>query len=336
MRKAAPIAAVLLLALGAVMARAEPLKIRIGWIVTPQELSPIMFAKEGIARHNGVSYTVESVHFQGSTLQMSALQSGDLEIAALGANSFPLAVENAGMADLRIIADEVEDAAGWNGPEYRVLKDGPIKTIEDLKGKVVATNVYGGVSDIAVKAMLRKHGMEVNRDYTDIEVPMPQMSAVLLEHKADLVNSVHPFDLDPGYLAKTRVLFTTPDALGTFEVSMWAARTGFIAAHRAALVDLLEDYVRAFHWYLDPANREEAVELVSRVTKVPPAVYQGWLFVPHKGIYYDPNAVPNLDAATANIHEEHALGLVKADLDAKRYADLSLLEEAIARVEKSP
>ena len=313
-------------------AAADPLKIRIGWIVTPQELSPLMFAKEGVARHNGISYTVENVHFQGSTLQMAAIQSGDLEIAALGSNSFPIAVENAGMTDLRIIADEVQDVAGWNGPDYRVLKDGPIKTIEDLKGKVVATNVYGGVSDIAVRAMMLKHGMVVNRDYTDIEAPMPTMSAVLLEHKADLVNAVHPFDLDPDYVAKSRVLFTTPDALGTFEVSMWAARTGFIAAHRAELTDLLEDYVRAFHWYLDPANRAEAVQIVSRITKVPVATYDSWLFLPQKGIYYDHNARPNLDAVTANIHEEHELGLVKEDLDARKYADLSLLEAAIARV----
>lgn len=319
------------LALGSA-AQADPLKIRIGWIVTPQELSPIMFPKDGVAKHNGISYTVESVKFQGSTLQMSAIQSGDLDIAALGANSFPIAVQNAGMTDLRIIADEVEDVAGWNGPDYRVLKDGPIKTVDDLKGKVVATNVYGGVSDIAVRAMLRKHDMIVNRDYTDIEAPMPTMAAVLLEHKADLVNAVHPFDLDPDYVAKSRVLFTTPDALGTFEVSMWAARKNYIAEHRAVLVDLLEDYVRAFHWYLDPANREEAVQIAARKTKAPESLYDSWLFVPHKGIFYDPDARPNIEAATANIHEEHLLGLVKDDLDMKQYADLSMLDEAIARV----
>ena len=321
-----------LLMLGSSAAHADPLKIRIGWIVTPQELSPIMFPKDGIAKHNGITYTVRSVKFQGSTLQMSAIQSGDLDIAAFGSTSFAIAVENAGLSDLRIIADEVQDVAGWNGPDYRVLNDGPIKTVEDLKGKVVATNVYGGVSDIAVRAMLLKHNMIMNRDYTDIEAPMPTMGAVLLQHKADLVNAVHPFDLDAEYVAKSRVLFTTPDALGTFEVGMWAARTGYIAAHRAALVDLLEDYVRAIHWYLDPAHRAEALQIVSRITKVPVETYDSWLFVPHKSIYYDPNARPNIDAVTANIHEEHELGLVKDDLDATKFADLSMLDEAVARV----
>lgn len=62
-----------LLMLGSNAAHADPLKIRIGWVVTPQTLTPIMFAKDGIAKHNGVTYTVEPVKFQGSTLQMSAI-----------------------------------------------------------------------------------------------------------------------------------------------------------------------------------------------------------------------------------------------------------------------
>jgi len=122
-------------------ATAEPLKIRIGWIVAPAELTPYMFAKEGIAQHNGVSYILEPIHFQGSPLEITAVQSGDLDIAPFGSSSFAIAVQNAGLADLRIIADEVQDGVpGWSGPEFRVLKEGPIKTIDDLRGKVLVTN----------------------------------------------------------------------------------------------------------------------------------------------------------------------------------------------------
>ncbi len=66
--------------------RADPLKIRIGWIVAPAELTSYMFAKEGIARHNGVSYTLEPTHFQGSPLEITAVQSGDLDIAPFGSS----------------------------------------------------------------------------------------------------------------------------------------------------------------------------------------------------------------------------------------------------------
>src|SRR6185437_10982777 len=84
-------------------AQADPLKIRMGWVAAPASLVPILFPTDGIAKHNGKSYTVEATHFQ-----ITALQSGQIDIAALGFSSFSLAVENAGMSDLRIIADEIQ------------------------------------------------------------------------------------------------------------------------------------------------------------------------------------------------------------------------------------
>ena len=318
-----------LLALDGRGALAEPVKITVGWSVTPSDLAPLMLAP-GVAKYSGVTYTVEPVHFRGTTVQITALQSGELDIASLGSNSFPIAVENAKMTDLRIIADEVRDMPGWGGPEYRVLENAPIKTIEDLKGKVIAVNVYGGVSDIAVKAMLRKHNMFAGKDYTEIEVSIADMSAVLFEHKADLVNAVHPFDLDPKFQAQSRVLFTTPDAVGPFELGMLAARTGFIAQHRAALIDFLQDYVRAIRWYQDPANRAKALDIISGFTKQPQSVFESWVLVPGKDYYRDRNGMPDLDMVTANIHVEQEVGLVKKDLDAKEYADLGPLKEALA------
>jgi len=313
--------------------QAEPVKIRIGWIVSPASLIPIMFAKPGIAQHLGTSYTLEPTHFQGSNLQITALQSGDLDIATLGFSSFSVAVENAGIKDLRIIADEIQDGVtGWGGADFMVLKDGSVKTVDDLKGKVLATNVIGGGVDTIMKAMLFKHHLLEKRDFTEIEAAFPNMNAVLLEHKADLVTAAHPFEDAPAFQAKARVLFNTHDAMGKVELSFWTARTGFIQKNRAALTDLLEDYVRAYHWFLNPANREEAIQIASNFTKVPAKAFESWLFTPNKDFYRNPNAVPDIAAISRNIHAQKELGLVKADLDAKPYADLSLLETAIKRV----
>lgn len=316
-------------------AEAAPVKIRIGWIITPASLIPIMFAKPGIAQYEGKTYTLDPIHFQGSNLQITAVQSGDLDIATLGFSSFSVAVENAGIKDLRIIADEIQDGVmGWGGADFMVLKDGPIKTVDDLKGKVLATNIIGGGVDTIMKAMLYKHHMIAGRDYTEIEAAFPNMDSILLEHKVDLVTAAHPFEDEPNFASKARVLFNTHDAMGNVELSFWTARTGFIQKHRAALVDLLSDYVRAYHWWLNPANRNEAIQIASKFTKVPEKAFEGWLFKPHKDFYRNPNAVPDIAAITRNIHAQHELGLVKADLDASHYADLSLLKTAIARVNK--
>jgi NitT/TauT family transport system substrate-binding protein len=324
----------LVLSLGATAARAEPLKIRIGWIVTPAELTPYMFSKDGIAVHNGVSYTLEPIHFQGTSLEVNAVQAGEIDIAPFGSSSFAIAVENAGIKDIRILADEVQDGVpGWSGPEFRVMKDSPIKTIDDLRGKVLATNAFGGETDMAMKHTMLEHKMSAPRDFTEIQAEFGNMYALAAEHKADLVVAVHPFQDLPDFDGNTRTIFTTGDALGRFEVSFWTARKDYIAAHRAVLIDLIEDYVRATRWFDDPKNRAEALQIVANVTKRPVAAFDKWLFLPGKGYYRGLGATPDIDAVTANVKLQHDLGMVKAAFDAKDFADLSLLKAATTRIQ---
>jgi ABC-type nitrate/sulfonate/bicarbonate transport system substrate-binding protein len=143
----------------------EPVKLRIGWITVPIALAPIMATKQDVTRHFGKSYTLEPIHFAGSTPQITALASGDLDIAELSYSSFALAIQNAHLDDLRMIADSLQDGVNaYSGP-FVVRKDGPVKTIEDLKGKTVAVNVIGAGIDIGMRAMLRRHGLEAGRDY---------------------------------------------------------------------------------------------------------------------------------------------------------------------------
>ena len=79
-------------------------------------LIPVLFAKQGLARHQGKSYVLEPVYFSASPAQITAMSVGELEIAALGFSSFPFAVQNAGLADLRIIADRSRTAARTTSP----------------------------------------------------------------------------------------------------------------------------------------------------------------------------------------------------------------------------
>src|SRR5579862_2122627 len=208
------------LALTVVASQAEPTKIRMGWVATPASLVPLLFAHEGVAKHNGLSYTVEAIHFQGSPLQITAIQSGDLDIAALGFSSFSLAVENAGLTDLKIIADETQwGVPGYGDALFAVLKDGSIHKVEDLKGKVLVTNGIGGGLDMIMKAMMLKHGMIDKRDFSVIEVNFSNMKSVLLEKKADLVPFVLPWSRDPEFKDNSRILFSTNDSMGRVALS---------------------------------------------------------------------------------------------------------------------
>jgi sulfonate transport system substrate-binding protein len=325
------IAVLVLLGAGAAC-RAEPLRIRAAWVNTPSSLVPILFAKAGVAKHLGTSYVFEPVYFSASPTEVTAVAAGEIEIAALGFSSFPIAVLNAGLDDLRIICDETQDGFGdYATNRYLVRKDAPIEGAADMKGRIAAINGFGSAVDIGLRTYLMQHGLQAQRDYTIIEAPFATMKALLGERKVDLAAAALPFFYDPDLVAMARTLFTMKDALNGTELSFWTVRAGYLAKNRAVLVDLLEDTVRAYRWYADPANHQEAIGFLSRVTKQPVERLDSWAFT-KKDVYRDPDGRPDLAKLQRNIAAARALGFIKGDIEVARFADLSLVAEAAQRI----
>src|SRR4051812_30405925 len=82
-------------------ARAEPVKIRMAWVAPVSNWASIVLEKQDLAKHIGKSYTVEAIRYAGTPPMMTAIATGELEIANLAYSTFPLAVQNANLDDLR-------------------------------------------------------------------------------------------------------------------------------------------------------------------------------------------------------------------------------------------
>lgn len=308
-----------------------PVKLRVAWTAPVSNWASILLEKKDLAQHLGKSYTLEPVRYAGTPLMITALANGELEIANLAYSTLGIAIKNAGLEDLRVIADEFRDGVeGRYTNEFYVLRDGPIQKVQDLKGKVVATNAAGSAVDVAMRAMLRKGGLEDKRDYTVLEAPFPTMRAMLTEKKVDLIPAVLPFSLDPELKTVARSLFSQKDAIGVTDMIVWTARKPFIDKNRAAMVDFMEDTIRIVRWYLDPKNQKEAAEIAARVTKQPVERF-GWLFT-NADYYRNPDMIPDLKALQSNVNITKELGFVKDDIDVSKYADLSIVEEALKRL----
>jgi len=321
----------LLVAMAGGSRAAEPVNIRVGWAVVPAQLTSIIFTKKEVLRHYGKSYTVETVRFRGSAPQITALAAGELDIAALAFSSFGLAIQNAHMEDLRLIGDLYQDGTnGHYSSEYVVRADSDIHKVEDLKGKILASNGLGGAIDMAMRKMLRDHGLEERRDYQIVEVQFPNMIAALDEKKVDLAGLVTPFSLIAKKSGKVRTLFTLKDAMGDTQTTLMAARAPYIAEHRAALVDFFEDWQRALRWFYDPKNRTEVLAIIADFTKQPASSFSDWVFT-KQDYYQDPHVRPNVKALQHDLDVQKELGLLKISIDVTKYADLSLVDEAAKR-----
>jgi ABC-type nitrate/sulfonate/bicarbonate transport system substrate-binding protein len=325
-------AAAALLISGAGGARADgPVRIRLAWATVPGQLLACFYQKPDMLKHYGKSYVVEPVYYKGSGPQITALAAGELELALYAPDALAYSVENAGLKDIRVIGDATRDGHGdYNSRKYMVLAQSPIRTIEDLKGKVLATNSIAGAMDTGMRIMLRRHGLEDRRDYRVVELDFPHQFPALLAGTIDLASIPLPFSIAVEKTGKARTLFTLKDAMGESDMTIITARGAFIAAHRAALVDFFEDTQRMMHWFYDPANRPAALALAAAFTKRPVGYFADWLLT-KKDDYRDPDIRPNLQAVQEDIDIETKMGLLKRRIDVAQYADLSLVDEAARR-----
>jgi sulfonate transport system substrate-binding protein len=314
-------------------ARAEPVTIKAAWAAVPGQMFPILMQMKNVLVHYGKSYTVEAIRAPGSGPQTTALATGDISLAYFSPAAFALAIQNAHMSDLRLIGVATRDGyQDYFTRPFAVLGDSPIKKVEDLKGKVIGDNSIGGAMDIGMRAMLKRHGLEDKRDYSVVEIEFPNMMAALTAKRVDMGFLTTPFSVVPMKSGQVRALFTEKDAMeGPSELTIIAGRVPYIKANRAALVDYFEDTYRTMRWILDPKNRAAALKLVSDFTKKPESDWSGWIFT--KGDdYHAPDSRPDVAAMQKNLDIAQQLGVLKQAIDVKAYSDLSLVDEAAARV----
>src|SRR6185312_10511398 len=102
-------------------AQADPVKLRIAWIVPAGDAPLALLGRPGIAQHQGKSYELEFTHFTSTPSMITAIASGQVDLVPFAYSSFALAVENAKLNDLRIIADCFRDGVnGYYSTEFMV------------------------------------------------------------------------------------------------------------------------------------------------------------------------------------------------------------------------
>jgi NitT/TauT family transport system substrate-binding protein len=328
------LAGAVIAALAAPGARAEPLKIRIQTNVPPAHITPLMpaAAKFGIYKYWGKSYVVEPVTIAGSGPGMTALAAGEIELAAQGAQTLALTVTNAKL-DVRAIASEIASGVpGYAATGFWVRK-GEINTIDEMHHKVLGVNARGSTPDSVYRLMLGKKGWKEGEDYQIAEVRFAAQLSALESKRIDVAFLVQPFALLAERAGKFHMLFDSADVLGPTETLVYVGKADWIAQNRAALIDFMEDHMRMRRWMTskDPKTRAEVLGVLSEELHQPVANFADWAFTEKGGQYSDPLLRIDVARLQKNIDDIKAAGILKETIDAKKYVDMSLADEAAKR-----
>ncbi len=150
-------------------ARAE--KSVIAWSAVSALNSPFWVMHDaGFLKQEGLD--MELVYIASSPTVARATLAGDIVIS--GANS--QVIVDAGLNG----ADLVAMGAITNVVAFYVMAAPEIKTVADLKGKVVGVTRFGASTDVGMRMLLAKYGLEASRDVPFIQIGgMPELTAAL-------------------------------------------------------------------------------------------------------------------------------------------------------------
>jgi putative hydroxymethylpyrimidine transport system substrate-binding protein len=155
---------------------ADKLTVLLDWFVNPDHAPLIIAREKGLFKAAGLD--VELIAPSDPSLPPKLVAAGKADLAVSYQPQLHVQV-NQGLPLIRI-ATLVSTPLN----SLVVLKDGPIKSIKDLKGKKVGFSV-GGFEDALLSAMLSKHGLTL-KDLTLINVNF-SLSPSIISGKVDAV-----------------------------------------------------------------------------------------------------------------------------------------------------
>jgi NitT/TauT family transport system substrate-binding protein len=265
---------------------------------------------------SGQAYYAQDVDIfskAGLTCTISTINNGSQIAAAIAGGSLDIGQSNIiALAEARerglavsLIAGAGEYHAAKPTALMLVEKNSPLRTAKDLSGKTVAIGGLKTITQVSVQAWVDDNGG--NSELVKfIEMPFPQMEAVLADGRIDAALLAEPDASAALAVGRTRVLAKPFDAIGKdWLIGGWFAKDDWIAANAGDVRKFVAAMRSSAQW----ANQHQAAsaEILEKYTKV--HVGNAVRVAYAQGL--DPRAVqPQIDAA-ARYH------LLKATFPAK-------------------
>src|SRR5215468_1751896 len=257
-RMAAALSAVLAFAL-APPALAQT-KVRVG---QPQagtfQFVPLQVGIEtGIFRKHGIDVEVSS--FSGGPRVQQALAADSIDIGLGSGPELALAAKG---------APEIAVAAMADAP-YSVLlatlRDSPIKTAADLKGRTISISSKGSLTDWLARELSRRQGWGPDGFKT---APLGSTAAQMAALKTNQIDGMI-VEANAGYRMEEdgsgRVVVQFSDLIKTFHIYVIYARKGFAAQNPEAVRNFLAGWFDTIAYM--QAHRAETIDIVRRSAEV--------------------------------------------------------------------
>jgi ABC-type nitrate/sulfonate/bicarbonate transport system substrate-binding protein len=263
--------------------------IRVGWTIPAEEAKYWMMRRPEKFPNLGKGYKIEWSQFQGTSPMAQALIAGALDCATQGV--LPIAQGMvSGTLQTYVVAQHVGEKPGSFSVYWAVKDDSPIKKVEDLKGKTVGISIIGGGTQGPFNLMLRRHGIDPDKDIKLVEVSFSLSEDALRQGRVDATNMNQPFAARAEAKGGIRKLFALSEALPNIVHIVEACRKDFVDKNPELAKQYVKDITAGLKMAL--ANRDETMKVVSEITKAPIPVLDSYL-LKENDFAREPGGAPN-------------------------------------------
>lgn len=150
---------------------------------------------------------------------------------------------------------------GSQGLRHKLLVLPSVNDFSDLKGKVLAVDAPTTGYAIVMTYILKKHGLEMNRDYTLKSFGNTTKRADALS-RGEAWAGMMSMDDDEIQRRGFKILARSEDHVTHYARGLGATRRDWAHANEDLLVRFIRAMVRATDWVMDAKNKDEAVRLL--------------------------------------------------------------------------
>lgn len=243
-----------------------------------------------------------------------ALQSGDVDITDCSTTDAIVAAGKGG--EFKIVANMYRS----KGPFYLISRP-DVQKIEDLKGKKVGVGTFGGGYEVFLRAILKAHGLDPDKDVKMVNnagkgwvsmlagLEAKQVDATMLEEPAITVGESK---------GTIKLLASGWDYLPTFHTGVLAATDKVIKEHPEELKAVVKFYFDTYK-YAKAHENDEWLDLLTDFRKIDREVQKKSLA--REDAIWDNIAVVDLKRIQETQQIQLDLGLQKEKYDVSKFID---------------
>ena len=253
---------------------------------------------------------LDVVFVQSSANLVQQLAAGSLDITMSTGLVDPIrAIDQ--RAPLAIVRFEVQ------APPYALLAKSSIKSLKDLKGKIISLGGPKDITKIFVERMLAPHGVKPGEFDMVFAGATSARASALQAGAVDAAILLPPFNFH-ATAAGFNDLGLTVDYAPELPFSGTVVNRNWAAKNQALLQRILAAHNKSVEWFYDTKNRDEAVTMMATVSSIKTEdVEKSYDFL-HKGNFFERTGTISRAKLNALVAALQQLGDLPASFDVER------------------